>query len=157
MAPLRGWGPRGERLKGFAPDGRWHTLTFLAALRADALTAPCVIDGPINGAIFRAYVEEMLVPELRPGDIVVLDNLGSHRTQAIRQAMRDAGAKLAYLPPYSPDLNPIEQVFSKVKHWLRMAQARSIDALHQHVASLVKTIGQRECANYLAKAGYASS
>jgi transposase len=157
MAPLRGWGPRGERLKSFAPDGRWHTLTFLAALRAKALTAPCVIDGPINGAIFRAYVEEILVPELRAGDIVVLDNLGSHRAQAIRQAVRAAGAKLAYLPPYSPDLNPIEQVFAKVKHWLRMAQARSIEALHEHVAKLVTAIGERECANYLANAGYASS
>lgn len=157
MAPLRGWGPRGERLKGFAPDGRWHTLTFLAALRADALTAPCVIDGPINGVIFRSYVEQMLVPELRPGDIVVLDNLGSHRAQAIRRAVRAAGAKLAYLPPYSPDLNPIEQVFAKVKHWLRMAEARSIEALHDHVGKLVAAIGAHECANYLANAGYASS
>jgi transposase len=157
MAPVRGWGPRGERLKGFAPDGRWRTLTFLAALRANALTAPCVIDGPINGAIFRAYVEQLLVPELRPGDIVVLDNLGSHRARAIRRAILAAGGKLAYLPPYSPDFNPIEQVFAKVKHWLRMAQARSIEAIHDHVASLVADIGQRECANYLRNAGYAST
>lgn len=157
MAPIRGWGPRGERLKGFAPDGRWRTLTFLAALRADALTAPCIIDGPINGTIFRAYVEEMLLPELRPGDIVILDNLGSHRAQAIRQAVLAAGAKLAYLPPYSPDLNPIEQVFAKVKHWLRMAQARSIEALHDHVAKLVAAIGKPECVSYIINAGYAST
>ena len=157
MAPIRGWGIKGERLKGFAPDGRWRTLTFLAALRAEALTAPCVVDGPINGTIFRAYVDQFLVPELRPGDIVVLDNLGSHRAQAIRSAILAAGAKFAFLPPYSPDFNPIELVFAKVKHWLRMAQARSIDAIHDNVARLLSTIGQRECANYFRNAGYASS
>jgi transposase len=147
MAPIRGWGIKGDRLKGFAADGRWRTLTFLAALRVNALTAPCVIDGPINGVIFRAYVEQFLVPELRPGDIVVLDNLGSHRAQAVRSAILAAGAKLAFLPPYSPDFNPIEQVFAKVKHWLRLAQARSSDAIHDTVATLVSAIGQNECAN----------
>jgi len=157
MAPIRGWGIKGERLKGFAPDGRWRTLTFLAALRAEALTAPCVVDGPINGAIFRAYVEQFLVPVLRPGDIVILDNLGSHRAQAIRDTILAAGAKLAFLPPYSPDFNPIEQVFAKVKHWLRMAQARSIDAIHDNVATLVSAIAQKECANYFRNAGYAST
>jgi transposase len=157
MAPIRGWGIQGERLKGFAPDGRWRTLTFLAALRANALTAPCVIDGPINGTIFRAYVEQFLVPELRPGDIVVLDNLGSHRAQQVRRAILAAGAKLAFLPPYSPDFNPIEQVFAKVKHWLRMAQARSIDAIHDNVGRLVSAISQNECANYFRNAGYVST
>ena len=157
MAPIRGWGIKGERLKGFAPAGRWRTLTFLAALRADALTAPCVVDGPINGTIFRAYVEQFLLPELRPGDIVVLDNLGSHRARAIRSAIRAVGARLAFLPPYSPDFNPIEQVFAKVKHWLRMAQARSIDAIHDHVATLVGAIAPTECANYFRNAGYASA
>jgi len=157
MAPIRGWGIKGERLKGFAPDGRWRTLTFIAALRADALTAPCVVDGPINGIIFRAYVEQFLLPQLRPGDIVVLDNLGSHRARAIRNAILAAGARLAFLPPYSPDLNPIEQVFAKVKHWLRMAQARSIDAIHDHVAKLVSAIRPTECINYFQNAGYASS
>jgi putative transposase len=157
MAPIRGWGIKGERLKGFAPDGRWHTLTFLAALRANALTAPCVVDGPINGTVFRAYVEQFLVPVLRPGDIVILDNLGSHRAQAIRDAILAAGAKLAFLPPYSPDFNPIEQVFAKVKHWLRMAKERSIDAIHDHLATLVDGIGQNECANYFTAAGYVSS
>jgi transposase len=157
MAPIRGWGVKGERLKGFAPHGRWRTLTFLAALRANALTAPCVVDGPINGVIFGAYVEQFLVPVLRPGDIVVLDNLGSHRAQAIRDAILAAGAKLAFLPPYSPDFNPIEQAFAKVKHWLRMAQARSIDAIYDHVATLVAAISQTECANYFRTAGYVSS
>jgi transposase len=157
MAPVRGWGVKGEKLKGFAPDGRWRTLTFLAALRADALTAPCVVDGPINGTIFRAYVEQFLVPELRAGDIVVLDNLASHRARAIRDAILAAGARLAFLPPYSPDFNPIEQDFAKVKHWLRMAQARSIDAIHDNVASLVGAISSTECANHIRNARYVSN
>ena len=157
MAPIRGWGVKGERLKGFAPHGRWRTLTFLAALRSNALTAPCVVDGPINGVIFRAYVEQFLVPELRPGDVVVLDNLGSHRARAIRDAILAARARLAFLPPYSPDFNPIEQVLAKVKHWLRMAQARSIDVIHDHLAKLVGAISQTECANYFRAAGYVSS
>jgi transposase len=156
MAPLRGWAPKGERLYGFAPDGRWRTLTFLAALRIDVLTEPCVIDGPINGEIFRCYVEQFLVPSLRPGDIVVLDNLGSHKSRAVRHAIRDARAHLAFLPPYSPDLNPIEQVFAKIKHWMRMAQARTVDAINNHIAKLVAGIPASECANYLNNAGYAS-
>ena len=157
MAPLRGWGTRGERLKGFAPDGRWRTLTFLAALRVNQIIAPCVVDGPINGVIFRAYVEQFLVPTLRPGDVVVLDNLGSHRSHEVRRAILAAGAKLAFLPPYSPDFNPIEQVFAKVKHWLRIAQARSLEAIHDHVARLISAIGCGECTNYFRNAGYASS
>jgi putative transposase len=157
MAPIRGWGIKGARLKGFAPHGGWRTLTFLAALRTDALTAPCVVDGPINGTIFRAYVEQFLVPQLRPGDIVVLDNLGSHRARAIRNAIIATGARLAFLPPYSPDFNPIEQVFAKVKHWLRMAQARSIDAIHDNVAKLVGDVTRSECANYFRNAGYVSN
>lgn len=128
MAPIRGWEWRGARLTGFKPDGRWRTLTFLAALRVDALIEPCVIDGPINGQLFREYVAKFLVRCLRPGDIVILDNLGSHRSRAVRDSIVDAGARLAFLPAYSPDLNPIEQVFAKVKHWMRMAQARSRDA-----------------------------
>jgi transposase len=122
MAPLRGWGPKGERVRGFAPHGRWRTLTFLGALRCDRLTAPCVFDGPINGECFRAYVEQQLVPALKPGDIVVMDNLGSHKAAALRSMIRAAGARLWYLPPYSPDLNPIEQAFAKIKHWMRCAQ-----------------------------------
>ncbi len=116
-----------------------------------------MIDGPINGEIFRAYVTQFLVPTLRPGDIVVLDNLGSHRSQAVRRSILDAGAKLAFLPPYSPDLNPIEQTFAKVKHWMRMAQARSIEAIHDRIAQLVLSITASECRNYLENAGYAST
>jgi len=119
MAPLRGWGLRGKRLRGFTPHGHWRTLTFLGALRCDRLTAPCVFDGPINGQCFRAYVEQQLVPVLEPGDIVVMDNLGSHKAAAIRRIIKTAGARLWFLPPYSPDLNPIEQAFAKIKHWMR--------------------------------------
>jgi transposase len=156
MAPLRGWGQKGKRLRGLAPHGHWRTLTFLGALRLDRLTAPCVFDGPINGQCFRAYVEQQLVPVLEPGDIVVMDNLGSHKSAAIRQLIRAAGARLWYLPPYSPDLNPIEQAFSKIKHWMRLAQKRTIDETWRHVGHLVSTIQPHECANYLANAGYAS-
>jgi len=124
MAPLRGWGPRGQRLKAYAPHGHWRTMTFLAALRHDRLTAPCVFDGPINGACFLAYVEQQLVRTLKPGDIVIMDNLGSHKFKAVRDASRAAGARLWFLPPYSPDLNPIKQAFAKIKHWMRMAQKR---------------------------------
>jgi transposase len=156
MAPLRGWAPKGKRLRAYAPHGHWRTLTFLAALRCDHLTAPCVFDGPINGQSFRAYVEQLLVPTLKPGDIVIMDNLGSHKSAALRQMIRAAGARLWFLPPYSPDLNPIEQAFSKIKHWLRMAQKRSIPDVWRHIGSLVDTITPDECANYLANAGYAS-
>ena len=150
MTPLRGWGPRGKRLRGFAPQGHWRTLTFLGALRCDRLTAPCVFDGPINGTCFRAYVV------LQPGDIVVMDNLGSHKSAAVRQMIRAAGARLWFLPPYSPDLNPIEQAFAKIKHWMRMAQKRTIQDTWQHIGNLIATIDPHECSNYFANAGYAS-
>ncbi len=156
MAPLRGWGPRGERLRGFAPHGHWRTLTFLGALRCDRLTAPCVFDGPINGQCFRAYVEQLLVPVLRPGDIVVMDNLGSHKSVAVRGMIRAAGARLWFLPPYSPDLNPIEQAFAKIKHWMRMAQKLTVEDTWRHIGTLVETIDPAECQNYLVNAGYAS-
>ena len=156
MAPLRGWGPRGKRLRGFAPHGHWRTLTFLGALRCDRLTAPCVFDGPIDGQCFRAYVEQQLVPMLKPGDIVVMDNLGSHKSAAVRQAIRGTGARLWFLPPYSPDLNPIEQAFAKIKHWMRTAQKRTIEETWRHVGQLVSTIQPDECNNYFANAGYAS-
>jgi len=154
MAPLRGWGRRGDRLRGFAPHGHWRTLTFLGALRCDQLTAPCVFDGPINGRCFRAYVEHLLVPTLRPGDIVIMDNLGSHKSAAIRQLIRAAGARLWFLPPYSPDLNPIEQAFAKIKYWMRLAQRRTIDDTWRHIGTLVSTIGPAECQNYFDNAGY---
>jgi len=156
MAPLRGWGPKGVRLRGFAPHGHWRTLTFLGALRCDRLTAPCVFDGPINGACFRAYVEQQLVPVLRQGDIVVCDNLGSHKSAVLRRIIKAAGARLWYLPPYSPDLNPIEQAFAKIKHWMRDAQKRTIDEACRSIGKLVTTIQSRECSNYFANAGYAS-
>ena len=156
MAPLRGWGAKGKRLRGFAPHGHWRTLTFLGALRWDRLTAPCVFDGPINGQCFRAYVEQQLVPVLEPGDIVVMDNLGSHKSAAIKQMIRAAGARLWYLPPYSPDLNPIEQAFAKIKHWMRAAQKPTIEDTWRHLGHLVSTIQPTECSNYLESAGYAS-
>ena len=156
MAPLRGWGPKGKRLRAFAPYGHWRTLTFLGALRCDQLTAPCVFDGPINGQSFRAYVEQQLVPVLKPGDIVIMDNLGSHKSAAVRSSIKAAGARLWYLPPYSPDLNPIEQAFAKIKHWMRMAQRRTIEDTWRHVGQLVASIKPGECHSYFANAGYAS-
>ena len=156
MAPLRGWGPRGKRLHGFAPHGRWRTLTFLGALRCDRLTAPCVFDGPINGECFRAYVSQQLIPTLNPGDIVILDNLGSHKSKAVRDAVKAAGARLWFLPKYSPDLNPIEQAFAKIKHWMRQAQKKTVDDVWRHLGHLVSTFRPDECDNYLANAGYAS-
>ena len=157
MAPLRGWGPKGDRIRGFAPHGHWRTLTFLGALRCDGLTAPCVFDGPINGECFRAYVEQQLVPVLQPGDIVIMDNLGSHKSAAVRRLIRAAGARLWYLPPYSPDLNPIEQAFAKIKHWMRIAQKRTLQDTWRHIGELVTTIQHNECSNYFVKAGYASA
>jgi len=157
MAPLRGWGPCGQRLPGRAPFGHWNTSTFLAALRRDAITAPCVFDGPINGEAFRAYVEQVLVPTLQPGDIVVMDNLGSHKGKAVRSMIRKAGARLFFLPPYSPDLNPIEQVFAKLKHMLRKAQERTTERSWRRIAELLDCFSKTECANYIANAGYASA
>ncbi|MEY9149391.1 transposase [Bradyrhizobium elkanii] len=127
MAPLRGWAPRGRRLHAKVPHGRWKTMTFLAALRHDRIDAPWFIEGPIDGVSFRTYVEKVLLPVLRPGDIVILDNLGSHRSKAVRQLIRSVGAKLFFLPKYSPDLNPIEQVFAKLKHLVRKAAARTVE------------------------------
>ena len=149
--------PKGKRLRGFAPHGHWRTLTFLGALRCDRLTAPCVFDGPINGQCFRAYVEQQLVPVLKPGDIVVMDNLGSHKSAELRQMIKAAGARLWYLPPYSPDLNPIEQAFAKIKHWMRAAQKRTVDdTLAPHRPASSQQSKPAECSNYFANAGYAS-
>ncbi len=139
------------------PQGRWRTLTFLAALRSDRIEAPCVIDGPINGESFLAYVEQFLVPTLRPGDIVIIDNLGSHKGRAVRRAIRTAGAELFFLPPHSPDLNPIEQVFAKLKTLLRKAAERTIEATWKRIGVLLIAFTPQECANYIANAGYASA
>jgi len=156
MAARYGWGAKGKRLIGFAPHGRWKTLTFLGALRCDRFTAPCVFDGPINGECFHAYVKQVLVPTLRPGDIVILDNLGSHKGKAIRTMLRTVGARLWFLPRYSPDLNPIEQAFAKIKHWMRIAQKTSPEDTWRAIGDLLETIQPHECANYLTNAGYAS-
>ncbi|ATY34331.1 IS630 family transposase [Sphingomonas psychrotolerans] len=156
MAPLRGWGPRGQRLPAKVPHGHCQTLTFIAALRHDRVEAPCVIDGPINGMLFTAYVEQFLAPTLAPGDIVILDNLGSHKGKAARAAVRARGAHLIFLPPYSPDLNPIEQLSAKVKHWMRRAEERDHDATWRRVGQLLDIVSPAECANYLRNSGYAS-
>jgi transposase len=157
MTRQRGRCQRGKRLVAKVPQGRWRTLTFLAALRCNRIEAPCVIDGPINGASFLAYVEQVLLPTLSLGDIVIMDNLGSHKRQAIRRLIRAAGAKLFFLPPYSPDLNPIEQVFAKLKTLLRKADERTIEATWQRIGSLLDCFTPAECANYLKNSGYASS
>ena len=157
MTPLRGWGPLGARVKGKAPFGRWKTMTFLAALRCDRIEAPCLFDGPINGESFLAYVRDFLVPTLAAGDVVIMDNLGSHRGKPVRRAIRAAGAKLLFLPKYSPDLNPIEQVFSKLKHLLRKAQARSYEALLDTVGDLLGHFTPKECHHYLQNSGYGAN
>jgi transposase len=157
MTRLRGWAPRGHKLLAKVPQGRWHTLTFLAALRLDRIDAPCVIDGPINGQTFLAYVEQALVPSLKPGDIVVIDNLGSHKGKAVRRAIRAAGAKLLFLPPYGPDLNPIEQVFAKLKTLLRKADERTVENTWRRIGTLLDAFPAQECANYFRNAGYAST
>jgi predicted outer membrane repeat protein len=131
-------------------------MTFLAALRHDRIEAPCIVDGPINGETFRSYVEQFLVPTLKEGDIVIMDNLGSHKGGAIRAAIRAAGARLFFLPPYSPDLNPIEQVFAKLKTLLRKAEARTADTVSAAIGSLLESFSPDECRNYLRNAGYAS-
>ena len=156
MTRTHGRCPRGQRLVAKVPHGHWRTLTFLAALRADRIDAPCVFDGPINARSFIAYVEQVLVPTLRPGDIVIMDNLGSHRGPAVRKALRQAGAKLLFLPPYSPDLNPIEQVFAKLKTLLRKAGERTVETTWRRIGTLLSNFTPAECANYLVNSGYAS-
>ena len=155
MAPLRGWAPRGRRLAAKVPHGRWKTMTFLAALRHDRINAPWLLEGPIDGESFRLYVERVLVPTLRPGDIVIMDNLGSHKGKAVRQLIRAAGAKLFFLPKYSPDLNPIEQVFAKLKHLLRKAAARTIETVCAAIGEILGAFTPEECANYFRNSGYA--
>ena len=157
MTRTHGRCARGERLVAKAPFGKWRTLTFLAALRGDRLTAPCVIDGPINGVSFRAYVEQVLIPTLNPGDLVVMDNLRSHKSHAVRAAIRAAKPKLFFLPAYSPDLNPIEQAFAKMKTLLRKADARTIDETWRTIGALLDCFTPTECANYFKNAGYASA
>lgn len=155
MEPLRGWARRGQRLRAKVPHKRWQTMTFLAALRQDRIEAPWLLDGPINGERFSIYVEKVLLPTLKPGDVVIVDNLGSHKGKAIRQAIRSVGAKLLFLPKYSPDLNPIEQVFSKLKHLLRKAAARTPEAVYAAISQAIQAFTPQERQNYFANSGYA--
>ena len=148
---------RGQRLIGKAPFGHWKTNTFTAGLRCDGLVAPFVLDGPMNGEAFLVYVETVLAPSLSAGDIVVIDNLPAHKVAGVRAAIEASGAFLLYLPPYSPDLNPIEMAFAKLKTLLRKAAARTRDSLWDAIADVLSAFSPAECANYLAHAGYASS
>jgi transposase len=157
MARRYGWCPASLRLVAAAPHGHWHTTTFVAGLRLSGVTAPLVLDGPMTGAAFLAYVEQVLAPCLHPGDVVVLDNLAAHKIAGIREAVAAAGASILYLPPYSPDLNPIEQLFAKLKALLRKAAARTKDTLWSAIGSLIQTISANECANYLRNSGYGST
>jgi transposase len=157
MAPLRGWGPRGQRLVACVPHGHWRTLTFIAALRQDRIAAPWVIDGPINGELFRLYVERVLIPTLTEGDVVVLDNLGSHKQVSVRRQIRKAGAHLFFLPSYSPDLNPIEQLFAKLKHLIRKAEPRTVETAWRTIGELLDRVSSAECANHLKNSGYGAA
>ena len=154
MTRLFGRIARGQRLNALVPHGHWKTMTFVGALRCDGITAPCVLDGPMNAASFLAYVEQVLVPTLRPGDIVVMDNLSSHKGTAIRRAMRAAGAKMFFLPPHSPDLNPIEQMFANLKTLLRKAAKRTVEATWKRIGTLLGDFTATECANYVRNSGY---
>jgi transposase len=154
MTPRYGRAVKGHRLLGYAPHGHWHTTTFLAAWCHDRLAAPAVFDGPINGETFLAWVRQFLVPLLRPGDIVLMDNLSSHKVAGVRAAIEAAGAVLRYLPPYSPDFNPIEQLFAKLKTLLRKAAARTVEALWHAIGDLLAAFSPAECANYFTDAGY---
>lgn len=157
MTRQRGWCARGRPLLAKVPHGHWKTLTFLAGLRHDRIVAPLVLDGPINGAAFTAWVEQSLAPTLDPGDVVILDNLGSHKGRAVREAIRNAGAHLLFLPPYSPDLNPIEMMFAKLKALVRKAEERTVEATWKRVGALLEAFSPHECAAYLRHAGYASA
>jgi transposase len=156
MTRLHGRTPRGQRLHAKVPYGHWKTMTFIAALRLDRIDAPCVLDRPVNRVRFLAYVSQFLAPTLRPGDIVVADNLGSHKNREVRRAIRAAGAKLFFLPPYSPDFNPIEQVFAKLKTLLRKAAERTVADTWKRIGKLLDEFNPAECANYLRNSGYAS-
>ncbi len=154
MARTRGRAPRGERLRAAIPHGHWKTTTLVAALRNSGMVAPMVLDGPINGIAFQAYVDHVLVPELRTGDVVIMDNLGSHKRPGVRAAIEAVGASLLYLPPYSPDLNPIENAFAKLKALLRKAAARTIDPPGATIGRALGNFTPVECANYFKAAGY---
>ena len=157
MARTHGRAPRGQRLTAAVPHGHWHTTTFLCGLRHDRVVAPLVLDGAINGRSFRAWVEQFLAPTLSPGDIVIADNLGSHKVAGVREAIEARGASLLFLPPYSPDLNPIELLFSKLKRLLRTAAVRTVEALWDAIGRLLDRFEPAECAAHLRHCGYAHS
>lgn len=154
MTRTHGYAPKGQRLIDAAPHGHWHTTTFVGAITTRGWIAPLVLDGAINGEWFRAYVERVLVPDLRRGDVVVMDNLGSHTAAGVRRAVEGAGCRLLYLPPYSPDLNPIENAFSKLKGLLRAAAERTVDGLWTAIGVLLDRFTRRECRNYFRHCGY---
>jgi transposase len=154
MVRHHGWGPKGERLADAAPHGHWRTTTFVAGLRSTGFVAPLVLDGPMTGEAFRAYVEQALAPVLGPGDVVAMDNLAAHKVAGVREAIQAAGASILYLPPYSPDLNPIEQAFAKLEAGLRKAGARTRDAPWTTIGQLLDAFTLDECRNYLANSGY---
>ena len=154
MARLRGWAPKGKRCRAAIPHGHWKTITFVGGLTLAGFVAPMLLDGPMDGESFLAWVEQMLAPTLRPGDIVVMDNLAAHKVAGVRQAIEVHGAELHYLPPYSPDLNPIENAFAKLKAHVRKSAARTLDALERAAANGLQQFKPRQCANFFAHAGY---
>jgi len=154
MVRRTGWGARGKRLVDAVPHGHWKTTTFVAGLRRSGIVAPLVLDGPVTGPVFRAYVEQMLAPALAPGDVVVMDNLAAHKVAGVQDAIRAVGASLLYMPPYSPDLNPIEQAFAKLKALLRKAACRTRDGLWDTIGALLDAFSPTECQNYLTNSGY---
>jgi len=154
MARLRGRARRGERLRSGIPRGHWKTTTLVAGLRLTGLMAPFVLDGPMNRSVFLAYVTQVLAPELKPGDVVILDNLPAHKGSRVREAIEAAGASVLYLPPYSPDFNPIENAFAKLKALLRKAAARTLEALEAAIANALDAFTTDECANYFTASGY---
>lgn len=155
MTRLYGWGPKDERLVDATPHAAWQTKTFVGGLRESGVVAPLVLDGPMNGEAFLAYVQQMLVPELKPGDVVVMDNLSAHKVKGVEPAIREAGASVMYLPPYSPDLNPIEKMFAKLKAHLRKVKARTQQALFEEIGKLIRALTLEECRNIIKSCGYA--
>jgi transposase len=157
MTRSHGYAPKGERLVDAVPHGHWNTTTVVGALRSDGMIAPMVVDGSLNGELFLAYVRQVLVPELRPGDVVVMDNLASHHVAGVEESIRAAGGRLEYLPPYSPDFNPIENAFSKLKRLLRAAAARTQEALWGTIGWALNQFAAQECKNYFNHCGYAAT
>jgi transposase len=157
MARTHGYAPKGERLVCPVPHGHWNTTTFVGGLTTRGFVAPMVVDGAVNGAVFQAYVDQVLVPDLRPGDVVVMDNLGSHTTAGARRAIEGAGCRVLFLPPYSPDLNPIEKAFSNLKRLLRKAAERTVDGLWAAIGKLIDRFPPAECRNYFRSCGYAAT